>query len=114
MVGFEQASIKVEKQQEFEQLRSALVRVFAPANAEKFLKQVQSANLRVRDFDGVLAGRVLEKADAELQSSGTMAQQLYGSLTLSDQAQLREFYLLKIEEVDAKLRTRFQKLYRYY
>ena len=114
MVGFEQASIKVERQQEFEQLRTAIVRAFAPGTAEKFLKRMQSASLRVRDFDGVLAGRVLEQVDKALKSSGTSAGQLYRSLPLSDQAQMREFYLLKIEEVDAKLRTKFQKLYRYY
>ena len=30
------------------------------------------------------------------------------------QAQIREFYLSRVEEVDPKLRTRFQKLFRYY
>ena len=42
------------------------------------------------------------------------AQGLYGTLPLSDQAQIREFYLSKLEEVSAELRTKFQKIYRYY
>jgi len=39
---------------------------------------------------------------------------LYEALPLSDQAQIREFYLSKVEEVDAALRTKFHKLYQYY
>jgi hypothetical protein len=35
-------------------------------------------------------------------------------LTVSDQGQIRELYLSKIEEVDPALRARFGKLYRYY
>ena len=32
----------------------------------------------------------------------------------SEQAQLRELYLTRVEEVEPELRTRFQQLYRYY
>jgi len=39
---------------------------------------------------------------------------LYQSLTMSDQALMREFYLSKIEEVDTALRHKFKKLYQYY
>jgi hypothetical protein len=35
-------------------------------------------------------------------------------LTVSDQAQIREFYLSRIEEIDADLRHKFKKLYQYY
>jgi hypothetical protein len=42
------------------------------------------------------------------------ARQLYGSLTLSDQAQMREFYLSKLETLDNALRHKFKKLYQYY
>jgi len=41
-------------------------------------------------------------------------QQLYQSLPVSDQAQMREFYLSKLETVDPSLRHRFKKLYQYY
>ncbi len=40
--------------------------------------------------------------------------QLYEALTVSDQAQMREFYLTTLEEVDLPLREKFSKLYRYY
>jgi hypothetical protein len=42
------------------------------------------------------------------------AQQLYQGLPVSDQAQMREFYLSKLEGVDIALRHKFKKLYQYY
>jgi hypothetical protein len=39
---------------------------------------------------------------------------LYKALTLSDQAQMREFYLSKLEGVEVALRHKFKKLYQYY
>jgi hypothetical protein len=39
---------------------------------------------------------------------------LYAALPVSDQAQMKEFYLSRVEEVDSALRTKFQKLYQYY
>jgi hypothetical protein len=113
-VAFEQATLKVEKQAEFEQLKSAIARAFRPEKVETFLKLVQSKGLRVRDFDALLARRILEYVDKELNASKVKAQALYQALSLSDQAQMREFYLFQLEEVGQELRTRFQKIYRYY
>jgi hypothetical protein len=113
-MSFRQATLKIEKEAEFERLKGAIIRLFAPEKAERFLKQVRSNDLRVRDVDGVLTKRLLEKVDEELASSGTTAESLYQALTVSDQAQLREFYLSKAEEVAPELRAKFQKLYRYY
>jgi len=107
-MGFEQAAIKVEKTQEYARLQAAVEQAFAPGRVEQFLKQMDRKGIRVRDFDGVLAQRVLDADTAQ------NAQQLYQSLTMSDQAQMREFYLSKLEEVDATLRHRFKKLYQYY
>jgi hypothetical protein len=39
---------------------------------------------------------------------------LYLALTVSDQAQIREFYLTALEAVDLGLREKFSKVYRYY
>jgi hypothetical protein len=49
-----------------------------------------------------------------LAKSGKPAKALYESLTVSDQALMREFYLEQIEKVDAKVRQKYQKVYRYY
>jgi hypothetical protein len=111
-VAFEQAAIKVEKEKEFEELKAAINRAFAPEVVEKFLKRVASGGLRIRDFDSVLAKGVLEQVDAlEKRRS---AKGLYAELALTDQAQMKEFYLSKIEEVGPELRTKFQKIYQYY
>jgi hypothetical protein len=109
-VGFEQATIKVEKQQEFGALQAAIEQAFLPQTAEKLLKQMDRKSVRVRDFDGVLAKKVLESVVTEKLD----ATQLYQSLSLSDQAQMREFYLSKLETVDRALRHKFKKLYQYY
>jgi len=105
---FEQAVIKVEKEKEFEELKAAIERAFQPEAVEKFLKRVQSKGLRVRDFDAILSKKIL---DGEL---GANAQNLHRVLTVSDQAQMREFYLSKLEGVEQALRHRFKKLYQYY
>ena len=111
-MGFEQALIKVEKEKEFEELKGAISRAFAPENTEKYLKRVASAGLRIRNFDLVLAKGVLEQVPGVLP--GQKAKSLYEELALSDKAQIKEFYLSKIEEVDATLRMKFHKLYQYY
>ena len=107
-VAFEQAAIKVEKAQEYSRLQAAVEQAFLPAKVEQFLRQMDRKGIRIRDFDGVIAQRVLDADKAQ------NSQQLYQSLTLSDQALLREFYLSKIEEVDTALRHRFKKIYQYY
>jgi len=109
---FEQATIKVENEKEFEELRSAIRRAFAPESVEKYLKRMSSAGIRIRDFESVLAKRVLEQVGA--MEKGKSAGALYSALTLTDQAQMKEFYLSRIEEVGPELRAKFQKLYQYY
>jgi len=106
-MAFEQAAIKVEKAEEFGKLQAAIEQAFRPENVERFLRQMDRKGIRVRDFDGVIAKGVFASADLN-------ALQLYGVLTVSDQAQLREFYLSKLEGVDVALRHKFKKLYQYY
>ena len=110
-MSFEQAAIKVEKAQEFARLQKAVEQAFLQDKAEKFLKQLDRKGIRVRDFDAILAKKVLEGVVAE---AGLDAKQLYQSLPVSDQAQMREFYLSKLEGVDVAMRHKFKKLYQYY
>jgi hypothetical protein len=109
-VAFEQAAIKVEKAQEFAGLQGAVERAFLPEKAERFLKQLDRKGIRVRDFEAILARQVLESVG----ESKLNARSLYESLPVSDQAQMREFYLSKLEGVDVALRHKFRKLYQYY
>jgi hypothetical protein len=109
-MSFEQATIKVEKAEEFAKLQSAVQQAFLPDAVESFLKLLDRKNVRIRDFEAVLAGRVLE----EVSKSDVKSWALYQALTVSDQAQMREFYLSRLEEVGTPLRHRFKKLYQYY
>ena len=110
-MAFEQATIKVEKEKEFEELKAAVNRAFAPEAVQKYLKRVASAGIRIRDFDSVLAKGLLEQVGALV---GQKAKDLYEALTISDRAQMKEFYLFKIEEVGPELRAKYQKIYQYY
>ena len=111
---FQQAGIRVEKLDEFEQLRSAIARVFASADVERFLRLLQRKNVPIRDFQRIMREKLLEQSDAKLARSDKTAQHLYDALPVSDQAQMREFYLTTLESVEAGLRNKFNKLYRYY
>src|SRR5579863_5463888 len=104
-VTFEQAAIKVQKQQEFAKLQRAIEQAFLTGKGERFLKQLDRNGIRVRDFDAVLEQRVLEG----FAEAGLNALQLYGVLPVSDQALMREFYLSKLETVEQALRHRFKK-----
>ena len=107
-MGFQQADIKVEREQEFETLKSAIARAFAQSEVEKFLRKVRGAGLRIRDLEAILARGLLE------QMSGGSGHGLYNALTVSDQAQMREFYLFQVEKVAPALRAKFKKIYQYY
>ncbi len=113
MAGFQQAALKIEREQEFQQLKDAIDRALSPEKVEKFLDRMKGRGSRVRNFDAVLAGGVLESVGV-LGTEKNGASSLYQSLSVSDQAQIREFYLFRVEEVAPALRTRFQKLYQYY
>jgi len=104
----------VERLDEFEQLRSAMARVFAPGAVETFLRLLRRKGVPIRDFDRVLREKLLEQADRGLTQSGKTARQLYDAVTVSDQSQIREFYLTTLEAVELPLREKFNKLYRYY
>jgi hypothetical protein len=110
-VAFEQGTIKVEKEREFGDLKAAMEKAFASDRVAKYLKELASRGIRVRSLDEVFAGNAIDLAAGE--KAGT-ARSLYSSLPVSDQAQVREFYLSKIEEVDPALRAKFHKLYQYY
>jgi hypothetical protein len=113
-MAFEQATIKIEKQQEFAMLQAAVEQAFLPERTERFLKQLDRKSIRVREFEAVLSARALEEASGSAAGPGLSAWQLYQELPVSDQAQMREFYLSKLETVDTALRHKFKKLYQYY
>ena len=110
-MGFEQATIRIEKGREFGELKAALEQAFSADRVVKYLKALDSRNIRVRSLDAVLEAGVI---DSTTGAKAETARSLYEALTVSDQAQMREFYLSKIEEVEPALRAKFSKLYQYY
>jgi hypothetical protein len=113
-MAYQQALIAVTKAAEFEQLKTVLERILGSATVEKFYARLQSRTVYVREFEKIVGLGILESVESALAKSGTTASQLYGSLTVSDQALMREFYLERIEQVDAKVRQKYQKIYQYY
>jgi hypothetical protein len=113
-IPFQQPVLGVEKREEFAHLQSAMERIFAAGSVEKFLRLLRSKGVPIRDFDRVLRETLLERADATLAKSGKSARQWYDAVSVSDQAQIREFYLTALEAVDLPLREKFKQLYRYY
>ena len=112
--AFQQAGLKVEKLEEFEQLRSALKRVFAPQSVERFLRLLQRKGVPIRDFDRVLGEGLLDTVEPGRAKGSKNAKQLYEALSVSDQAQIREQYLTALEDIELPLREKYSKLYRYY
>jgi hypothetical protein len=113
-MAYEQAQIPVQKAEDFELLHSAIERAFGPGAVEKFYRAMQAKGLRIREFEKIVAAGLLDDVDPVLAGSEKKARELYEGLALSDQALMREFYLERIEKVDANIRLKYQKLYRYY
>jgi hypothetical protein len=111
MAIFEPGVIKVEKESEFGDLKAAIEKAFSVDRVTKYLKALDSRSIRIRNLDAVFAADVI---DTGAGSKPGTARALHAALPVSDQAQIREFYLSRIEEVDQALRAKFHKLYQYY
>ncbi len=110
-VKFEQGTIKIGKEREFGELKAAVEKAFAADRVVKFVKVLDGRGIRVRNLEAVFAADAIDRAAGD--QAGT-ARALHESLPVSDQAQIREFYLSKVEQVDPALRAKFHKLYQYY
>jgi hypothetical protein len=109
-MDFEQATIKVVSEREFDELKAAVELVFASERVEKYLKALKSHGIRARALDRILAANLIDSAAGN--KAGT-AKTKYESLPVSDQGQFREFYLSRVEEVEPALRLKFHKVYQY-
>jgi hypothetical protein len=111
---YEQPQMPIQAAQVYEVLFSALGRLFAPENAERLLRKLENRGLKARNFEQLLATKVLDQLDERLAGSGKTAGQWYAELPVPDQGQLREFYLTAVEAVDPGLREKYAKIYRNY
>ncbi len=100
----EQAVLPVADPKNFGTVRATIEDAFSSARVKDFLKAIERAGLRIRDFESVLRKGTLGQTTAAD----------YGTLGNGDQGQIREFYLATLEKVPAELREKFYKLYAYY
>ena len=100
----EQGVIPVADPENYGAVHAAIEAAFSAAGVRDFLKSMQRAGLRIRDFELALRKGVL----------GAAAAAEYNRLGNGDQGQIREFYLASLEKVAPELRTKFFKLYAYY
>jgi len=101
---YERPPVTIADEPTFRTVKSAIESSFAAHNVEKFLRSLDRASLRIRDFESVLnAGKLGVSTAVE-----------YNKLTDGDQGQIREFYLASLEHVEPSLRDKYFKLYAYY
>jgi len=101
---FVQATIPIQDETTFAVVRQAMDAAFAPQQVAAFLRRVESARLRVRQFESVLAHGLL----------GTQAQTSYAALGDADRGQIREQYLRRVEQVAPEVRQKYFRLYASY
>ncbi len=101
---YQQAAVAIQDPATFRSVSEAIATAFSQARAADFLKSLQRASLRVRDFEGVV--------EQGLLGSSTAAG--YKGLMPGDQGQIRELYLASLEQIPTELRDRYFKLYAYY
>lgn len=101
---YERPPVYIADAPSFASVKDAVDGSFAPGNVERFLKSLQRAGLRIREFEPVLRSGKL----------GASAAELYGRLTAGDQGLIRELYLAALERVELPLRDKYFKLYAYY
>src|SRR5438067_2706405 len=106
-MAFERAEIPVVNAASFETLKIAIEDAFQPDNVERILKSLDSEDVQIRNVEKVIAVHLRSE-----KLNGDSAWTLYSQLSLSDQGQIREYYLTKVEELQPELRRKYKKLFR--
>jgi len=101
---YEQAVLPIQDEKTFAGVLGALESAFASAQVASFLRSVQRARLRARQFEAILAGGLL----------GPDTAAKYAALGDSDRGHIREQYLRMVEKVAPEIRAKFLKVYAYY
>ena len=101
---YEQAVLPIQDEKTFADVHRALESAFASTQVANFLRNVQRAKLRARQFEAILASSLL----------GPETAAKYAALGDADRGQVREQYLRMVEHVDPAIRAKFLKVYAYY
>ncbi|MFC6645135.1 hypothetical protein ACFQBQ_05925 [Granulicella cerasi] len=101
---FQQALIPVADAATFGAVKGAIDSHFSAKGIEAYLKSLDKAGLRIREFEVV--------AKAGKLGADTAAN--YAKLNDGDQGMIREHYLASLEKVSTDLRDKYFKIYAYY
>ena len=101
---FHQPVLSIADPARFGAVHAAIEQAFSAGRVQDFLRSLERAGMRIRNFEDVLGKGLL----------GAQTQAEYGRLGNGDQGQIREFYLASLERVSLELREKFLKLYAYY
>ncbi len=101
---YERPAVVVDDEATFGEVKSDVKAQFAEKGIEGFLRLLDRAGLRIREFEQVLAAGKL----------GPAVPAQYAKLSPGDQGQIRELYLASLEQVASPLRDKYFKLYAYY
>ena len=101
---YQQATIPVSDPATFGAVQGAIDKSFSSTGIKDFLKSLDKGNLRIREFEQVLASGKFGPSTASE----------YAKLGNADQGQIRELYLASLEKVPGDLRDKYFKLYAYY
>ena len=101
---YQQAAIPVVDPATFGAVRERVSNAFAASQVNEFMRSLERASMRIREFEAVLEKGLL----------GGETAAAYSQLTDGDQGQIRELYLASLEQVAPELRSRYFKLYAYY
>ena len=115
--GFKQATIPIQNAVAFDELKGMVEEVLQ--RPERLLRLLTRRRVTVREFERIAAQNLLEKVQddrgwlARLAGSprGGRAAKLYGSLPVTDQAQFREYYLTRVEQIGDDLRGRYREAF---
>src|SRR5579875_801177 len=90
---YERPVLGAEDPTTFGEVKSAVEARFSEAGVRDFLRTLDKAGLRIRDFETVLAAGKL----------GSATESQYNRLSPGDQGQIRELYLALLEQVPVAL-----------
>jgi hypothetical protein len=109
-MGFQQATIPVQNAEAFSQLKKLIESALDVQRSQQLLAGIVNAGLVVWKFEAVLERSLLEKTVDVASGQGKA---WYQQLPMSDQAQIREFYLTHVEQVGGAVRDKYKKAFRY-
>ncbi|MGH9602404.1 MAG: hypothetical protein ACRD24_08430 [Terriglobales bacterium] len=96
-----------------------MVETVLEQRAERFLRLLKRRRLIIREFERIAAQDLLERVQDDRgwlarmarPPAGGRAAKLYGALPVSDQAQFREYYLTRVEQIGDDLRSRYREAF---